>query len=189
MYIAAHDGDMAALEHELQTNPADIDAKVWAEALPMMCSRRAHLTDTKPPALSSCTPYLPCAAQAFAYTSLAAVVCRAWLVASPISQDKDRWTPLFGAVGQNRLAAAARLLEAGAEADALDKDGSTPLMLAARKGHLALVRLLLDAGADCTRKHRVRCRPWHTTHNEASLSMRWVGDEVACRTAEEVGMR
>ena len=74
-------------------------------------------------------------------------------------QDKDRWTPLFGAVGQNRLAAAARLLEVGAEVDALDKDSSTALMLAARKGHVALVRLLLDAGADCTRRHRVRGQP------------------------------
>ena len=71
-------------------------------------------------------------------------------------QDGDHWTPLYLAVQQGSEAAAARLLEACAEVDAVDKDGSTPLMLAARKGRLELVRLLLDAGADPARKHKVR---------------------------------
>ncbi len=57
-------------------------------------------------------------------------------------------TPLSLAVAKRNVAGAARLLDAGAAADAVGKDGYTPLMLAAEAGEQELVRLLLQARAD-----------------------------------------
>ncbi len=57
-------------------------------------------------------------------------------------------TPLHSAVAGNHYAVAAKLIEAGANANAVQADGFTPLMGAAQNGNAQMVQLLLDHGAD-----------------------------------------
>jgi ankyrin repeat protein len=59
-----------------------------------------------------------------------------------------RNTPLHAAVYSNRPPVVRRLIERGAELDAVDAPGLTPLHLAAANGWLECARILLDAGAD-----------------------------------------
>lgn len=56
--------------------------------------------------------------------------------------------PLNSAVAGNHYAIAAKLIEAGADANHKQADGFTPLMGAAQNGNLQMVQLLLDHGAD-----------------------------------------
>lgn len=58
-----------------------------------------------------------------------------------------RNTALHSAAGSGNVAAARRLLAAGAEIEAIGKGGWTPLHVATFKGHLEVVELLLAAGA------------------------------------------
>ncbi len=55
---------------------------------------------------------------------------------------------LFEAVKAGDLAAAQRMLAAGAEVDARDAEDGTLLMLAAHLGNLPMVNALIAAGAD-----------------------------------------
>ena len=50
----------------------------------------------------------------------------------------------------------ARLLDAGADINALDRYGQTSLMIATRQGHVEVVRLLVDRGA--TLNHHAKYR-------------------------------
>ena len=54
---------------------------------------------------------------------------------------------LFDATAEGDARAVARLLKAGACANAVDSQGDTPLLCAAQAGHMPVVRLLLEAGA------------------------------------------
>lgn len=56
--------------------------------------------------------------------------------------------PLHSAVANNRYEIAAKLVEAGANVNAIQADGFTPLMGAAQNGNIDIVRLLVDHGAD-----------------------------------------
>jgi ankyrin repeat protein len=56
--------------------------------------------------------------------------------------------PLHSAVAGNHLEIAAKLIEAGADVNAIQAEGFTPLMGAAQNGNLQMVQLLLDHGAD-----------------------------------------
>jgi ankyrin repeat protein len=56
--------------------------------------------------------------------------------------------PLHSAVAGDHLNIAAKLIEAGANVNAVQADGFTPLMGAAQNGNVEIVRLLLDHGAD-----------------------------------------
>src|SRR5262245_58097779 len=55
---------------------------------------------------------------------------------------------LYEAAGRGDLDAVRRLLDGGAEVDALNQYENTPLMEAASRGQAAIVRMLLEAGAD-----------------------------------------
>lgn len=56
--------------------------------------------------------------------------------------------PLHSAVAGNHYAIAAKLIEAGANVNAIQADGFTPSMGAAQNGNLEMVELLLAHGAD-----------------------------------------
>lgn len=56
--------------------------------------------------------------------------------------------PLHSAVAGNHYEVAAKLVEAGANVNAVQADGFTPLMGAAQNGNAQLVKFLLDHGAD-----------------------------------------
>jgi ankyrin repeat protein len=64
----------------------------------------------------------------------------------------DRPTPepgaLHEAAGAGDIAEVVRLLDAGAEVDAVDDSGRTPLVAAAYGAHLEVASVLIDAGAD-----------------------------------------
>jgi uncharacterized protein len=60
----------------------------------------------------------------------------------------DGTTPLHWASRNDDVAAARRLLDAGADAKAVNRYGVTPLALACTNGSAAMVRLLLEHGAD-----------------------------------------
>ena len=62
--------------------------------------------------------------------------------------DVHRETSLYYAIRSRNLSLVARILEAGANPNALNEFGETPLMLAASMGSDELVRLLLSFGAD-----------------------------------------
>lgn len=64
------------------------------------------------------------------------------------SNNPMRVTPLHSAVAGDHYAIAAKLLEAGAQVNAVQADGFTPLMGAAQNGSLEMVQLLLAHGAD-----------------------------------------
>lgn len=64
------------------------------------------------------------------------------------SNNPLRVTPLHSAVAGNHYAVAAKLIEAGANVNAIQADGFTPLMGAAQNGNLQMVELLLAHGAD-----------------------------------------
>ncbi len=66
--------------------------------------------------------------------------------------DADGTTPLEWAVYNDDLAAAKRLLHAGADANAANRDGVTPLSLAATNRNAAMAEALLKAGADANAK-------------------------------------
>ncbi|HEX8355038.1 MAG TPA: ankyrin repeat domain-containing protein, partial [Pyrinomonadaceae bacterium] len=69
----------------------------------------------------------------------------------PEKHQKADARALFGAAEDGDAAAVARLLAAGAPADArLTHGGETPLMRAAARGHEDVARVLLDAGADAS---------------------------------------
>lgn len=57
-------------------------------------------------------------------------------------------TALMKAIENNDVAAVRKLVEQGANVDALEPNGDAPLVMAAYLGHAEIVRLLLDAGAD-----------------------------------------
>lgn len=59
-------------------------------------------------------------------------------------------TALMKAVKGNDVAAAKRLVAAGADVDETDANGDAPLIIAAYRGHTEIVALLLAAGADVT---------------------------------------
>lgn len=61
---------------------------------------------------------------------------------------RNGWTPLLLAIHWRNRAAAAVLIEAGADVDRRNRSGATPLFLAAGYGMDGVVRLLLEHGAD-----------------------------------------
>jgi ankyrin repeat protein len=64
------------------------------------------------------------------------------------SNNSMRVAPLHSAVAGNHYDIAAKLIEAGANVNAVQADGFTPLMGAAQNGNADIVRMLLDHGAD-----------------------------------------
>lgn len=64
------------------------------------------------------------------------------------SNNPMRVAPLHSAVAGNHYDVAAKLIEAGANVNAVQADGITPLMGAAQNGNLQIVQLLLEHGAD-----------------------------------------
>jgi ankyrin repeat protein len=70
--------------------------------------------------------------------------------AAPDGRDagKLRWTPLMHALHADRPAAAAALLEWGADPSSCDDSGYSALMMAASRGNRELVEALLARGAD-----------------------------------------
>ena len=59
-----------------------------------------------------------------------------------------RNTALHTAANHGNLAAARRLIKAGADLNAVGKGGWTPLVMASFKGHYEVVAALLAAGAE-----------------------------------------
>lgn len=67
---------------------------------------------------------------------------------------EDYHTPLFQAIGQNKMQAFKRLLAApGIDLNHEDKDGVIPILLAAYNGHLDMLKLLVLHGADVSIKN------------------------------------
>jgi len=68
----------------------------------------------------------------------------------PVIMQADAWgcTPLHFAAAGGSSMIAAKLLELGAEVDALDAVDETPLFIAARTGGVSICELLLKAGAN-----------------------------------------
>lgn len=64
------------------------------------------------------------------------------------SNNPAHVAPLHSAVAGNHFDVAAKLVEAGADVNAVQADGFTPLMGAAQNGSLPMVELLLAHGAD-----------------------------------------
>lgn len=64
------------------------------------------------------------------------------------SNNSMHVAPLHSAVAGNHYAIAAKLIEAGADVNAVQTDGFTPLMGAAQNGSLQMAQLLLTHGAD-----------------------------------------
>lgn len=64
------------------------------------------------------------------------------------SNNAQHVAPLHSAVAGNHYEIAAKLIEMGADVNAIQADGFTPLMGAAQNGNLKMVQLLLAHGAD-----------------------------------------
>ncbi len=64
------------------------------------------------------------------------------------SNNAQHVAPLHSAVAGNHYEIASKLIEIGAEVNAVQADGFTPLMGAAQNGNLQMVQLLLAHGAD-----------------------------------------
>ena len=86
------------------------------------------------------------AAGAWAWGAVSIVVCL--LAGSAAGQPADDATPLHRVAHAGNAAVVARLLRAGAAADAATRHGVTPLALASARGHAGVVETLLGAGAD-----------------------------------------
>lgn len=67
--------------------------------------------------------------------------------------NHDGWTPLLYAAFEGRLGLVERLLERGADVQALAPNKSNALMLAARNGHIDVVRRLLKTGISLDQKN------------------------------------
>lgn len=67
-----------------------------------------------------------------------------------IGQDSEVGTPLHWAVGEHRVNVARKLLESGADVNALNKHKITPLILAAASTDASMIKLLLEFHADPT---------------------------------------
>jgi len=84
------------------------------------------------------------------------MICSKWLLVAALAvtltaaSDPDGTTPLHWAVRANDLAAAQRLLQAGANPDATNRYGVTPLSLAAENASAPMTQALLKAGAHPT---------------------------------------
>ena len=89
------------------------------------------------------------AAGARAWGTVSIVACL--LAGSAAGQPADDATPLHRVAHAGNAAVVARLLRAGADADAATRHGVTPLALASARGHAVVVETLLDAGADPNR--------------------------------------
>ena len=68
--------------------------------------------------------------------------------AADITPSADGTTPLHWVVRNDDLAAADKLIHAGADVKAADRYGVTPLYLACTNASVPMIRKLLDAGAD-----------------------------------------
>ncbi len=68
--------------------------------------------------------------------------------AEPVGYANGGFTPLAFAAREGQLAAARRLLEAGADIEAYAADGKTPLSLAIYNGHFELASYLVANGAE-----------------------------------------
>ena len=84
---------------------------------------------------------------------LAVIALAAYLGLPAVSaaQPADDATALHRAAHAGDAAVVARLLRAGADADAATRRGVTPLALASARGHAAVVETLLGSGADPNR--------------------------------------
>ncbi|KAK8815022.1 hypothetical protein WA556_007058 [Blastocystis sp. ATCC 50177/Nand II] len=67
-----------------------------------------------------------------------------------IGQDSEVGTPLHWAVGEHRVDVARKLLEHGADVNAMNKHKITPLILAAASTDASMIKLLLEFHADPT---------------------------------------
>lgn len=65
----------------------------------------------------------------------------------PDVRDSCDWTPLMKAALNGHTPVVARLLEAGADIDAVDNGGYTAMMLAASNNHTETLTLLIERGA------------------------------------------
>ncbi|CAM3726516.1 Ankyrin [Deinococcus saxicola] len=83
----------------------------------------------------------------FGQEEVAALLLTRGADANTVSQNAMRVQPLHSAMGGNHTHLARKLLEAGADVNAVQNGGFTPLMGAAQNGNAELVRLLLLHGA------------------------------------------
>jgi hypothetical protein len=87
-------------------------------------------------------------------------------------------TPLHAAVARKRLAAARRLLDAGADVNAPDEHRKTPLYINSEYGNLPMCKLLLSRGAD----HEIRDDQGNSPEDCAKdIIRRWL-DHIECHS-------
>jgi uncharacterized protein len=124
VFAAAAIGRLDALERELASNPAAVNAVAYDGWTPL------HL------------------AAFFGHRAEAERLLAAGADLAAVSRNALKNTPLHAAVAGGHVDAALLLIERGAEPNARDAGGHTPLHIAAEAGSEPIVKALLARGAD-----------------------------------------
>ena len=155
LHHAAHEGDIEALQHELDRGGDPNGVNRFGVTPLALAGRGGHsaavqllLESGADPNLSSPTGETPLmvAARTGVVESVESLLAHG---ADPMA--RERWlgqTALMWAAAERHAAVVAPLVAGGAEVDGRSDAGFTPLMFAARLGHIDTVDALLEAGAD-----------------------------------------
>lgn len=167
---AAKDGDLNEVKRMVRANPALASLRAASGETPLMAALyRGHRAVVE--ALLDARPLLDVFAAAALGRDDALDQALAADPASVASVAYDGWTPLHLAAFFGHETAAARLLSAGADVNALSQNSirNTPLHAAVAGGHDEVALLLIGRGADVNARDAGGHTPFHIAAEAGSV--------------------